>query len=445
MLNAGNSNNGEFNYQANQKLYERGLISMAKKRVDQVFGVSNTILHDSYVDRGALDEEIKTLLNRSTHIALRGESKCGKSWLRQKNIKNGLVVQCRLKNSINDIYANALNQLGIEIITERSTSDSISSKVKALGELGLNLLAKIGFEVEVQSNVNHQEKLIPVGNNIDNLKFVADILIASGRKLVIEDFHYLSVESRKQLSYDLKTLWDYGCFVVIIGVWAEHNLLSFINPDLTGRIKEITIYWKESELGKVIIEGSKSLNINFTEKIKEQVITDCFGNVGILQNLLLLTLDKADIYEKLNKPTKVEDENFYKEAAKEYANQLNPVYLTLASRVSEGMYKRTDSTGIYAHAMKVIVESDDTQLITGINAKEIYEISSKRQSRIQLPNLKKILKKLQELQVDEEGRGLVIAYDELHETVSLVDRQLLFYRKYLSVNWPWDEIIQSAN
>jgi stage III sporulation protein SpoIIIAA len=48
----------------------------------QVFGISNTVLPDSYVDRGALDEQIQILLGRPTHIALRGESKCGKSWLR---------------------------------------------------------------------------------------------------------------------------------------------------------------------------------------------------------------------------------------------------------------------------------------------------------------------------------------------------------------------------
>jgi hypothetical protein len=52
------------------------------KATSDVFGVSNEILPDSYVDRGQLDERIQLLLKRSTHIALRGESKCGKSWLR---------------------------------------------------------------------------------------------------------------------------------------------------------------------------------------------------------------------------------------------------------------------------------------------------------------------------------------------------------------------------
>jgi hypothetical protein len=50
-----------------------------KKKVRDVFGISASILEDSYVDRGEFDSEIQKYLSRDTHIALRGESKYGKS------------------------------------------------------------------------------------------------------------------------------------------------------------------------------------------------------------------------------------------------------------------------------------------------------------------------------------------------------------------------------
>jgi hypothetical protein len=65
------------------------------KRTHEVFGVSNTVLPDSYVDRGELDEELRRHLSRTEHIALRGASKCGKSWLRQTVLPEALTVQCR--------------------------------------------------------------------------------------------------------------------------------------------------------------------------------------------------------------------------------------------------------------------------------------------------------------------------------------------------------------
>jgi hypothetical protein len=89
------------------------------KRSDEVFGISNTVLPDSYVDRGDLDAEIGRLLGRPTHLALRGESKCGKSWLRQRTMPTALVVQCRLGKTVLDIYSDALSQLGVRLEIER--------------------------------------------------------------------------------------------------------------------------------------------------------------------------------------------------------------------------------------------------------------------------------------------------------------------------------------
>jgi hypothetical protein len=106
----------------------------------QVFGISNTVLPDSYVDRGALDEQIQMLLGRPTHIALRGESKCGKSWLRQRNVPNAITVQCRLDRHVHDLYVDALSQLGIKLVLDDTRSGKISGHVKAEASIGEGLL-----------------------------------------------------------------------------------------------------------------------------------------------------------------------------------------------------------------------------------------------------------------------------------------------------------------
>src|SRR4051794_18320634 len=93
----------------------------SKKKTHEVFGISNNILPDSYVDRGSLDSQIQKLLARPIHIALRGESKCGKSWIRQQNLPDAIVVQCRLKKSVTDIYVDALSQLQIKLELERTS------------------------------------------------------------------------------------------------------------------------------------------------------------------------------------------------------------------------------------------------------------------------------------------------------------------------------------
>ena len=72
---------------------------------------------------------------------------------------------------------------------------------------------------------------------------------------------------------------------------------------------------------------------------------------------------------------------------------------------------------------------------------EIYQKAHSRPPRIIRANMRTVLKKLEELQVDEEGRGLVIDYDEAEDKIIAVDRQLLFYRKFLTAKWPWEDMI----
>ncbi len=416
-----------------------------KKKTEEVFGISNSVLVDSYIDRGKIDEEIKRLLSRKTHIALRGESKCGKSWLRQKNIPSALVVQCRYGKTIKDIYIDALSQLGIKFTTEESSNSTIKGHIEAETSIGFNLLVKLGIKSVVEASQDSGEKRQSVGKDINDLRFIADLLIASDRKLVIEDFHYLSISERTNFAFDLKALWDYGCFIMIIGVWSQSNLLTYINPDLSGRIIEKSIYWSNPDLDAVINKGSAALGLKFSKEIHELLVSNCFGNVGILQHLLLLLLDEANIYEEQKTLFEISNMDYYESAAMKYADQLNAIYQQFAKRVSTGIRNRKDTTGIYAHAMAVIVDTDDDKLLNGLKLDDIYQIAHGRQTRIQYGNLRTILKKLEELQVDNEGRGLVIAFNELNDEVTAVDRQLLFYRKYLTVKWPWENLIDELS
>ena len=44
-----------------------------KKKTSDVFGINSDVRSESYVDRGDLDETIARLLDRDTHIALKGQ------------------------------------------------------------------------------------------------------------------------------------------------------------------------------------------------------------------------------------------------------------------------------------------------------------------------------------------------------------------------------------
>jgi hypothetical protein len=420
----------------------RNMGSLAGHRhTHEVFGVSNTVLVDSYVDRGALDEELRRYLERPLHVALRGASKCGKSWLRQTVLPEALTVQCRLKKTTLDIYRDALSQLQIKLEVESTAGTTWNGHVEAQGDVGIKILARLRVRAAVDAEKSGETKTATVGHDISDLRFIADVLKESGRRLVIEDFHYLSVEERRAFAFDLKALWDYGVFVVVVGVWSEQNMLLFLNPDLTGRVLEVPIVWTESDLGLIFERGGRALNLRFSEGIRARATADCFENAGILQQLILGTLDELGIVKGSDQEILVENLAALESAAMAYAEQLNALYQQFAGRVSGGIRTRQNSTGIYAHAIATVMAEPDDSLIRGVSIDRIFAIASAREPRIQKGNLHTVLDKIERLQVDDEGRGLVLAYNEANREISVVDRQLLLYRKYSTVSWPWDELI----
>jgi hypothetical protein len=415
-------------------------------RTDQVFGISPDIRPASYVDRLSLDARLKQLIERKQqHVAIRGASKCGKSWLRQKILNEPILIQCRLDKTATDIYIDALSQLGIRLEVESTLDSGFKGTLKAEGELGIKLLGSLNAHARGEYERKKETTDKPVGRDINDLRYIAQIIRESARTLVIEDFHYLAISERKRFAFDLKTLWDSKVFVVIIGVWSIDNMLLSLNPDLSGRIEELSVTWPDEELIKVLEKGGSHLNIKFGEQFKKTMAAASYGSAGILQSLTLKALDELNITEKGFFEKEVVDLEALEAAAMQYAEQLNPLYQEFADRVSSGIRERKNSTGIYAYAIAVILDSADIELTSGLSAQEIYKRAHAKQPRIQLSNLKAVLQKFEELQIDDQGRGLILAYNPATEKISAVDRQLLLYRKYRTLNWPWEDIIKEAD
>lgn len=412
----------------------------------QVFGVAAQVNNYSYVDRDNLDQKLSRFLRRQTHIAIKGPSKCGKSWLRQRCMTNAIIIQCRLDMEPEDIYRQALSAIHVPFNLQRSSTTTVAANGSAGGKLKVPIVGEA--ELSGELSANHERSCsvdLDFSSSIENLEFVANSIIKSGKRLVIEDFHYLGLSAREKLAHDLKTLWDYQCFVVIIGVWAQANLLTYLNSDLTGRIEELSISWTDRDLNLVIENGSAALNIGIDPNIKDSMIKDSFGNVGILQSLLLrLVEDEANISETVQHKQFVTNPDFYMNAAKSYANQLDGLYQQFVQTLSTGIRRRKRSTGIYALAMQAIVEADDTQLMNGYSRGDIFEKINAIEPRIKKGNLKTVLQKLVELQNSGNGQKLVISYDSATDAVFATDLQLLFYRKHHSMKWPWEEMAEEA-
>ena len=100
----------------------------------EVFGISPRINTYSYYDRDSLDGKLTRLLRRNVHIAIKGPSKCGKSWLRQKCLADAIIVQCRIGMTVEDIYRQALSSIGVQFDVQRSSGTNVSAETSGGGE-----------------------------------------------------------------------------------------------------------------------------------------------------------------------------------------------------------------------------------------------------------------------------------------------------------------------
>lgn len=409
-----------------------------------VFGIRTNVSEYSYVDRGKLDEAVGALARRDQHIALKGESKSGKSWLRQRIFPSSNVVQCRINDTVENIYRQVLANLDVSVAVEKRESGSGILSFEGTAEAGWKFLAKVSGAISAEGSYTRERVTRPIGRDEFDIEFFCNIVKASERRIVIEDFHYLSNDQQRHLAHDLKSLWDYGVYVVVVGIWHRKNYLTYLNSDLSGRIAEVSVDWNERELQESFLKGCAALNVFPCNDISVRISKDSYNNIGILQTLAANFMEMCGIDSSqkvtsgLNSISKLDD------AGMAYADQLEAVYSLFAERVSDGIRKRKDATQIYAFALWVVMESTDDEAISGLSLDWIYAKAHAKQPRIQKPNLRAVLRKFKGLQEDDRGKGVVLSFDEATDMLVLIDKGILFYRKYTTQSWPWEKIALEA-
>lgn len=414
--------------------------------LNEVFGVRPTLSEYSYIDRGDLDKTLLFYAGSPMHIAMRGESKSGKSWLRQKIFPNANIVSCRIDTEISTIYRQILANLDISLTVTSSDNYGATLKFEGAAEAGWKWLAKVTGKIGVDGKYEKSMVQKSVGKDEFDFKFLSSIIKTSGQRVVIEDFHYLPHKVQHKLAHDLKSFWDYNAFFVVIGVWHVKNFLTELNGDLAGRIEEVNVDWKPEELRASLEKGGKALGINWGSSLAKEISGISYNNIGILQSLARLACVEKKIFFTEEPAINLLDHDVAHNAAMQYADQITAIFQSFSKRTSEGIYSRKkNATQIYAHAMWAILEADDVALMKGLPLDEVFKRAHARQDRIKKPNLKRVLSKISELQADENGKGVILSFNEASEHVLLLDRSLLFYRRFATVKWPWEEMTIASN
>ncbi|HOZ13880.1 MAG TPA: hypothetical protein PK784_03760 [Tenuifilaceae bacterium] len=410
-----------------------------KKRLDEVFGIQSDLPKYTYVNRSKLDERLEYLLKTQRHIVIHGASKQGKSSLRKKVLKDiqNEVIQCLPDKKIKDILLDIQRSLNPYFTSEKREGTENELSGKGSGEIEIPLTAKFGGEAGYTRKDVCEETQQRVGGFEKDVKHIKQLLEQNKRRIILEDFHYLDEETRKDMAFYLKSFFEEGIYIIIIGIWSEQNLLTYYNGDLSGRVEEIDLSWENKDLLEVLKKGEKALNIKFSDNVKTELVNSSFNNVGLLQRLAERLCFENGITESKSYFSKSLISNVAKVTPSRHKviNDIRQRYIKIYDVFSRG-YEKTELE-VYFNLFKAISIMPKEKLIKGIPLNDVLSNIQKFNDKIRLSDLTAALNRTERLQSSRGITPMLIMYNENLREVHLVDREFLFYKEFGNPDWEW--------
>jgi len=402
------------------------------KKAAEVYGISRE-LPLNYVVRKSADERLLSSLTRDKHLVIYGSSKQGKTSLRKHCLQDSdyIVVQCSNKWSIEDINAAVLKQAGFELT--QSTKTTVQGKAKLHAKIGLTLFGK-GVEGGGEGEASRAKEVVKAGLDLDPAD-VNDIIaalqqIGFSKFIVLEDFHYLQLETQKDFSIALKAFHENSkfCFI-IVGVWLEENRLTTFNGDLDGRVASINAdHWDSGELEDVISTGETLLNISFTKEFKLRLLQNCYDSVYVVQEVCYRACDRSKIYETQTALREIGGDLDAAKIVKEVVDAGKGRFHSFINLFSEGF--QTTELQMYRWILYPLLTAKTQDLEKGLKFSLIratlQEVHPQRKE-LNPGNISQALHSSASLQVKKGIKPIIIDYDTANTVLRVVDKSFLIW------------------
>lgn len=410
-------------------------LSSPEKReftTDAVYGISRDVPLN-YTTRPNVDEKFVDNLTREKHIVVYGSSKQGKTCLRKHclNESDYIHVQCSNKWTLEEIHANVLKRAGFKV--EQSEKKTTSGKNKIVASIGASIFgvgSKVGGEKEQATIDEKTTKALELDPADVNDVIAALESIDFTKYIVLEDFHYLPLETQKDFAVALKAFHEASklCFIVI-GVWLEENRLLVYNGDLTGRVVAVNAdTWTEPELRNVIVKGAELLDVEFTKDFMEQLIHECFNNVYIVQETCRQICLRSGITHTSPQLKTLGGGIDVRAAVQTVVAQQTGRYMSFLTQFSAGF--QTTTLEMYKWLVYPVLTATVQQLEQGFTYRELREsIQAKHPSggTLNPGNLTQALQSVASLQVKKDITPIILDYDQTNLRLNIVDRGFIIW------------------
>lgn len=410
------------------------------RATNQVYGVSNELI-DTYIERKSVDEAFTKGLDKNKHIIVYGASKQGKTSLTNKHLKEGdyIKVNCSPTASILDIYNSIARQLSIDILETREITTTIGGEAK----VGLKAKIRIPFlgggDAESEVSGSKEKSTGKSYREIDfNLALAQDLSellrsISFNKRIILENFHYLSEEVQKQLAVDLRIFEDYNILFIILGIWREKNRLAQFNGDLVDRVIEVPVEpWEKDDLKRIVGEGMPLLNVNF-DNVVDYIIDSCFDSVGVFQEICKESCYAAEVHET-QETLVVITQQHVDEAIKEKLEDYSSRHTRCLESFIEQKARSSQEVPLYIpyYFVKVLFQETMESIIQGLKRKPLQEkirALHHRPDDVRPSDMGYFLKNLVASQISKGISPPIFDYDNSTSSIKIIDSTFYFFIK----------------
>jgi hypothetical protein len=402
----------------------------AVHKTSDVYGISRD-QPLNYVSRKDIDEVLINNLTRDKHLVIYGSSKQGKTSLRKHCLKEEdyIVVHCSNKWSLADLHAAILKRVGFEVT--QSTTRTATGKNKIIATIKANFMGT-GAQASASREQSRSEATVtnPLELDPDDVNDIIKALQGFDRYIVLEDFHYLPIETQKDFAVALKAFHEQSglCFI-IVGVWLEESRLTVYNGDLTGRVTAINAdKWSQPELAEVISVGGTLLNIQFSDEFRDTLLKECLDSVYIVQEACYQACTKKGIHFTQDKFILIGEDLSPQDIIREVVNQQTGRYNSFITQFAAGF--QDTSLQMYKWLLYPVLHADAASLERGLRYREMRDmlrLHHPEGTKLNLGNLTQALQATASLQVKKDIKPIVLDYDQTNLRLNVVDRGFLIW------------------
>jgi len=415
----------------------------------EVFGVSNEMIA-TYIERPDVDDLFVKGLEKNKHIVIYGASKQGKTALTAKHLeeKDYIKVNCSPASTIQDLYNSIVRQLNIEIIESREVTQEVGGELKA----GIKAKVKIPFFVSGEASVEGKASA-KEGNKLSykvvdyNLFLAQDLsellrAIEFDKKIIVENFHYLTEDNQKLLAIDLRIFDDYKIQFIVLGIWREKNRLIQFNGDLVDRLIEIPVEpWEKQHLEAIVQEGVPLLNVSF-ENVFEALVETCFDSVGVFQELCKESCYAAGVKLTTEETVYITIENI-QQAIEKKLSDYSSRHIRCLEAFVEQKAKSSDEIPLYIpyYFIKTLFNEEFEDITNGLKRRVIQEkikAIHHRADDVRPSDMGYFLQTLVSNQIKKSISPPIFDYDIGTSSVKIIDSTFYFFLK----NCDKDEILE---